>query len=131
MFRISLPRAAVAPAALALFCLSTDLSHASSQKEVTSAAPGPTTAPLWIKRAPLPDDSLPGCPRYSTGIAARIVDAYGLGALGVMAEGPFVMPRWHIRAFHADSNPDRWHPLKQEELYPASGQHVLFVWPEI
>lgn len=130
MSRISLLRTAVAPTALALF-LCTDASHAASQNEVTSDSPGPMTAVRWIRMAALPDDTRPALPRSSTGIAARIVDPDGPGLPYVMAEGPFVLSRLHIGAFHADSKLNRWHAVKQDELSPPRGQHVLFVWPEI
>lgn len=131
MSRFSLPREAVGSAAIALFCVCTSASQATPQSGPTSAALNANPAIGWIKRAALPDDSTSGSHPYSTGIAARVVDAYGLGALGVVVEGPFVMPRWHVGTFHADSNPNRWHHVKQDELYPSRGQHVLFVWPEI
>jgi len=130
MSPVSVLCAAVVPAALALFCACTSVSRAAFQDGLASVAPSAMPAIQWIKRTALPDNNR-GCARYATGIAAKMTAPYGLGATSVVLEGPFLMPRWQVGAFHADSNPNRWHSVKHDEFNPAPGQHVLFVWPEI
>lgn len=63
---------------------------------------------------------------YSTGIAAPVMDAYGLGALEVPSFGSFIFSRWQAGLWPPSSS---GRSANSNQSSSPNSRHVLFAWP--
>ncbi|MFM0339807.1 hypothetical protein [Paraburkholderia fungorum] len=106
-----------------LICAGASIARATPQTSFTAHTSNEATVAVhWLLRAEPSDQRIGGTLRYSTGIAAVVIDAYGLGALGVLPVGPFIFTRWQIGP---DTNGRSL--TNHDRGDPANSQHVTFI----